>query len=521
MGLLKQAALVLAAGLALAGCTHTIAPAPQITAEFAKAEALADAGCYSCLQEALPIYQRFAGLASPPPGAAERLFNTAVLIAVREKELGIPADASVARARQLVVPSRQAVLDAAMLVIGDTSGLDPEQRAQLTGRVRPSLEPDNPVRRALDAYSPSDVTATYVGLTIDCEQPRLLDSVDMVRLKAAYADSPLLQFRLATCARPSAPSVSDIRAADPRWTDTLYWEGRRELVASMGRAIDFGKALGFFAQGREAFPASLMLSMAWANTNLAGEEFEGALSGFNDVLARYPTHRDALSGRMQALSYLMRHDEAIATATTILDLGTWNISDANYWRAWNRYQIKQFDAAWVNVENATKGLSNARVYMLAGLIAYARKDLPVAVDRFDRAFQVDSSACDAVWMSGLVSIDENALAIAAPKFTRGMTCFISAASALRAELARYEDTVAKRGTPPTSRDERQMQRLKHDADTAEEKSAQSAFNGAQCYARTGNKAVALNHVDAAIAHPSMREKALALKAAIEKLPNRD
>ena len=53
----------------------------------------------------------------------------------------------------------------------------------------------------------------------------------------------------------------------------------------------------------------------------------------------------------------------------ILELGTWNIPDALYWRAWNRYQIKEYDPAWEDVENAIKGLSNARVYMLAGLIS--------------------------------------------------------------------------------------------------------------------------------------------------------
>jgi hypothetical protein len=157
--------------------------------------------------------------------------------------------------------------------------------------------------------------------------------------------------------------------------------------------------------------------------------------------------------------------------------------------------------------------------MLAGLIAYARKDLPIAVDRFDTAFKVDPSACDAVWMSGLVSIDQTELAVAGPKFTRGMTCFVSAASGLRQERARLDMMIQKRGTPANARDERNLDRLQRDADTAELKSAQSAFNGAQCYARTGGKGLALNLVDVAIAHPGMREKAEALKALIEKLPN--
>ncbi len=261
-----------------------------------------------------------------------------------------------------------------------------------------------------------------------------------------------------------------------------------------------------------------MLTMAWAHANMIGEEFEGALSGFDDVLAGQPAHRDALNGRMQALSYLLRHGDAVATATRILDLGTWHIADANYWRAWNRYHLKDYEAAWADVENAIRGLSNSRVYMLAGLIGYARKDLPTAVARFDRAYELDSSACDATWMSGLVSIDQNELEIAAPKFTRGMSCFVSAAAALREDRANRGAAIAKRGTPPTAREQAQLDRLQRDADTADEKSAQSAYNAAQCYARTGQKRMALNLIAVAIAHPKMSEKAMAMKSAIEKLP---
>ena len=58
-----------------------------------------------------------------------------------------------------------------------------------------------------------------------------------------------MQFRLSTCGRPAAPNVGALREADPRWTDTLYWEGRRELASSLGRAIDFPKVLGLYGAG--------------------------------------------------------------------------------------------------------------------------------------------------------------------------------------------------------------------------------------------------------------------------------
>ena len=515
---MKRHHLAFAVVLSLSACAAR-GPSPQLVADTVQAEAAFRAGCYTCLKESLAIYERHLQTKQPPVGTHQRAFDAALLIAIREKELGIPADVAMIKARQLVVPTRLAVLEAAELFIGDTTGLDAEQRSQVGPRTRPQLELGNDKRRALDALPASDFAAKYVALAIDCEQPKLMESVDVKGLLSAHEGVPLLRFRLALCGQRGAPEAGALREADPRWTDTLYWEGRRELASAIGRAIDLPKVLSLYSEGRNAFPSSIMLTMAWANANIIGEEFEAALYGFENVLANQPAHRDALNGRMQALSYLLRHEDAVATATRLLDLGTWHIADANYWRAWNRYHLEEYDTAWADVENAIKGLSNSRVYMLAGLIGYARKDLAAAVDRFDRAYEVDSSACDAAWMSGLVSIDQNELTTAAPKFTRGMSCYVSAAAALREERGQRDAAIAKRGTPATAREQAQQARLQRDADTADEKSAQSAYNAAQCYARSGQKAMALNLINVAIAHPKMSDKAIVMKAAIEKLPN--
>ena len=512
----------LLAVLCLSAACAAKGPPPQLVAEVARADALFRAGCYNCLKEALAIYQKN----KVPQGA----FDAALLIAIREKELGIPSDEALRLVTELPAeaPSlaqgnhfaarRQALLEGAQLVVGETSGLDPIQRAALTGRDRPRVEQDNPKRRALDVLFGKDVAATYVALTIDCESQKLIETVDIDGLTKQYEGSPLLQFRLWRCGRPAqGKHLAALRAGDPRWTDTLFWEARSAIAGAPGGVIDLSKVIALYGEGRAAFPRSLALTMAWANANLSSEEFAQAQTGFDDVLAAFGEHRDALIGRVQALSYQMQHPEAVATATRVIDLGTWHLGDAYYWRAWNRYHLKEYETAWSDVESATKGLANARVYMLAGLIAYERKELPTAVQRFDRAYEIDSSACDAAWMSGLVSIDQQMLATAAPKFTRAMSCFISSAAALRQNRTQVERQIASRGTPATDRETRVMERFTRDADNAEEKSAQSAFNAAQCYARTGDKGMALNLVDVAIGHPRMNEKAVALKAAIEKL----
>jgi tetratricopeptide (TPR) repeat protein len=512
--------------------------------EMAKAGSLMKAGCYRCLQESLAIYQRLAAMQRPPAGAEKGAFDAAILVAVREKELGIPADESMERALRLASqpasqalrlasqpaspadslaqgnPGPLAVVEAARLVVGELSGYDPEQRAQLTGRGRPPIGLTNPVRRALDEALETELATVYVGLTIDCESSLLVETVDLPALMTLYDGVPLMQFRLSRCGRPAiAPRLAALRAGDPRWADTLFWEARAALTGSAATGIDFPRALALFNEGRAAFPGSLAMTMSWANTNMSAEEFESSLAGFDEVLAKFPTHRDALIGRATALSYLMRHTEAVEATSSVIDLGTWHIGDAYYWRAWNRYHLKEYEAAWADAEHAIKGLSNTRVYTLAGLIAYARKEVPTAIQRFDRAYEIDSSNCDATWMSGLASIDLNELAVAAPKFTRAMSCFVKSAAALREDAQRIDGTIARRGTPATARETRQRERALRDAENADERSAQSAFNAAQCLARTGDKAQALTHVEVAAQHPRMREKALALKAAIEKLPD--
>jgi tetratricopeptide (TPR) repeat protein len=502
-------------------------PSPQVLAELGRADALLRQGCYNCLKEARAIYTRLSAVPKPPPAAKQGVFDAAMLIAIRERELGIFPRATFDQARQLaaalppapppaIAPS--VLLDAAELFIGDTSGMDPEQRAQFTGRGRPPLEPTNPARRALDAHVATNIVADYLALAIDCEQPPLRESIDPAAILSRRSGIPLMRFGLAICARAGVPSAESIREADPRFTDTLLREARTARVGSPTTGVDLPKVVALLTPAREAFPASFPITLFWADSNQSLAEFDLALSGFDAVVASAPTHRDALRGRMTSLSYLMRHDEAIAAATRLIDLGTWHIGDAYYWRAWNYYNLKNYEPAWQDVEKALTLISNSSVYMLAGLIEYARTNLPMAMQRFDHSFQLDRSNCDAMWMSGLVNVDQEEWAPASPKFSTAMTCFVTAAASAKGDLDRHEAVILRGGKEPTPRQLKQRDTYQKAIVTAEERAAQSAFNAAQGYARIGRKSLALNHVEMAIVHPRMKEKAEALKAAIEKLP---
>ncbi len=378
-------------------------------------------------------------------------------------------------------------------------------------RSRPQNPKPLPQRVALEPAIATSFVAEYLALAIDCDFLLSREALAVDALLTKHAASPLLRFRVALCGRRGA--IGALRAEDSRWTDALFFEGRAEMTAAQERAADPDKALPLYVAAHDAFPESIAMTLAVANVNDSLANFEPALAAYDSVLDISSTHRDAMLGRVKSLSYLARHVEAVDAATKMIALGTWLIGDAYYWRAWNRYSLKAYEPAWDDVEHAIKLQSNSAVYMLAGLIAYERKDLPTAILRFDRSYQLDASNCDAEWMSALVNVDQTFYGEASPKFTRAMSCLVSTAARAKDDLAALEQsnrTLAQKA--------KQAATLRSRIETSEERAAQSAFNAAQCYALVGNRSMALTHVDVAMAHPKMREKAAALKAAIEKLP---
>ena len=508
---------------AMVACAARVAPeSPALLTEENAADALVREGCYQCLEQALATYERIADTPRGPSAARRGAFDAAVLLAARARELGIPPEPFLSRARRHAtrLPAAppaslppSAYLDAAELIVGELSGFDSDVRQQRSERLRRSAAPEAPrapARLALHQGSATDIVAVYLRLAIDCEEARARREINAAQLIERHGDSPLLRFRLALCA-VGGRSPASLREQDARWLDALFFEGRAEL--SRRPVADVAKAVEFLAAAHAAFPASLAITVALGNAQNALSEYEAALVSFDAVLAETPTHREAGLGRTMSLSYLSRHPEAIAEATRLIGLGTWLIGDAYYWRAWNRFQLKELDTAWADIEEASKLNVETSVFTLAGFIAYARKELDVAVNRLDRAFALDPTNCEAVWTAGLVHVDQQAFGDAAPKFSRGMTCFASAATQAESEIAETE-----KASYAEALKARRIAAAQKRVETARFRGAQSAFNAANCYLRLGQKVFALVHVDAAAAHPQLKEKAITLRATIEKLP---
>jgi tetratricopeptide (TPR) repeat protein len=511
--------------------THCAARAPALTpaelADAGRAEALMRDGCYACLREAADIYARLVEPATrrAPERVLRDALETAVLLAVREKELGLTPDASLARARALgsrlpavnasadsatrVAPA--VLIEAADAVIGDVTALDAEERQQKEEGKLPQQGGVTPetlerLRQTLASASLSasgsastpDPTASYLAIAMHCEQPRgssptqaTMAATAAASLLAAIVEDestapPLLRYRAAICSsgeRSAALALTKMREADPRWAEIYFFEGKYEM-GSPARSADTERAVALLTQAGAAFPDSIAIRLMLANALDLNGDAAPALDAFDRVLAARPAHVDARLGRLRNLSYLSRTDEAIAAATAMIDAATWHVGDAYYWRAWNRYQARQFDQAWADVRQAMSLLSNTAVYALAGSIAYARKELDTAVAHFNRAFEIDPSNCLAAWSAGLAHVDRAAWPAAAGTFSKATACFAAAAATARKELANIE----KAALSPATK-ERRLASTRKRIESAEDLRQQATLNAARTFVRAWMPAV--------------------------------
>ncbi|MCC7177621.1 MAG: hypothetical protein IT177_04445 [Acidobacteria bacterium] len=518
---------MVAAGVAAAAGCAARGPSAETTAALSNADALVRQGCYVCLQEAASILEKQVS-ASPsrPATVAARLVEARILEGLRQRELGIDSSKAFARARELAGlpgappaggPHRSgnrragndgldytALLDLADLVTGDPMapvfGTRTLPYPQWQARVKATSA-------ALGSAIPASRLATYVAISAACEDRQLREAFDAGAIAKAHPDTPLLTWRLATCTLGPDESVAALAEQDPRWHEALWYLGRRQLATSR----DVRRASELFARAAAGLPDAPAVLLSLAGAQQALRQLEPALATYDRVLAITPTARPALLGRVICLTHLGRHAEAVATATTMIELGTFLIGDARYWRAWNHYQLGSLAAAEADAEHALRLMSNTNAYTLAGVVKYDLKKLDEAEERLKRAREMDSANCQALWYLGLVRTARPDWAAGASDFATAVSCYTQAAATARAEL----EALDRSNDPPETR---AAARAEHQAtlESSELRAAQSAYNAAHCMARAGDRAGALNYLAMAAEHPEMKPQADRLRASLPR-----
>lgn len=502
---------VILLGVVAAHCASNARPALQPQPDVAPADALVESGCYRCLQEAYGIYERAMSSPVPPPGIREKVFATSVLLAMREKELGLDAARWMERAAGLATADEMRYLDVVSRLpwtnAGSAVDFDPPRRLLPSALPEWLSEPPSATHQLLEQYVLAALRCTFGGGTLAADVDARLD-----------LSRPLIRYRTALCGLAGRQPLQALVATDPRFVEALFFIGRYELAASVrpaGIAPDpadhpLVRALPALLSAHEGLPEAPIVTIVLANLMRSRTELPRALALYDEALALRPTQRDALLGRVITLTYLERAEEAIAAAGRLIELGSPHVGSGFYWRAWNQYQQGRLEAAAADIARAKGLLINDDVMTLSGMVAYDQKRAADARADFDDAVRMNPEKCIARWYLGLLNLDEEAWLPAVSSFGSAGGCYQRAADTLRSEIARLPADL------PADVRAQQLTTFDRNISASLRQAGRSFFNAAQASLRVGDTAAAAAHAHAAAGYEEMKERAEVLIETLER-----
>jgi tetratricopeptide (TPR) repeat protein len=500
--------VIVVVALGSAGCTSARLR-QQAALELQKADALAAIGCHGCLTDALAVYERI------KPGAPalrttvdRRIVRTSLLLAMRTKELGLPSGAHLDRARRLLAqaPAGDAMtarVDLVDLLPADPGSPPPEtaddQRRALTSNR------DRLIARLTRPRGPSDDAEldAYIDLALGCGWRHLLQK-DFSPAAAAGSipRTPLLQYRLDACT-PAVTPFESLLAAQPRFAEAHLWAARAAVSGMrVTSAAERARAVTHYVKARDAFPDSPAIVMELANT-VAIASYREALPLYERVLQLVPGHQEAMYRAGLCLSYLRRHQQAVATFTDLMGRGRWRIGDSLYWRAWNRHQLRELEAAWADVEEAKQTLYSTEVYTLAGIIAYDRQQLDVARPNLEKGVELSARNCGAAWYLGLVHAAQERWPLAGATFVAASGCYRRDADDSRRTLAGAQAAT----TLSEQAKAEQIAAAQAAIDESVRQEGLAAYNAAFGFVRANQAADARPWLDLALKHDEVKARA--------------
>ena len=407
--------LSLATSAACAVRPATIAAPAATISSTAAIDALIARGCFGCLTQAYN--------AAIAASNQIRTFESALLLTARAKELGLPYGPWLERARA-AVPEGPDWSD--YLAIVQSLRIDPlanDRDAILVETLKHRASPETVTawRTDLAAGAGSPLLRAYLELSLICQYIVADRNVTIAATVQRFHDVPLIEYRAGACGPAQAAHLTAVRDAVPEFADIDFLLGR--YAVDIPRQPDQEEALRRFTAARGAFPESPAVLASLAELRRDREEWTEALEAYDATLTLVPTHRDALLGKVVTLSHLGRHDEAVAAATRVLELGSWFTGEAYYWRAWNEYHLARIEEARIDTDRAKGLMHNASVLVLSGMIEWHERRFDESEAELQDALTLDAGQCEAAFLLGAVRAERRQWASGAAAFELAERCY--------------------------------------------------------------------------------------------------
>lgn len=489
--------------------------APLASPEAQRLVAASDAevlrGCLKCLESAASGYDRAAALGAP--AVASKSATAWLLLAVRQRELGIADDAALERARSLGGGAVDAALFVAARLPFRSEAVSKEKVAPSGRELFEAMEGrgSSPQLSALmEEAAQGEIAARYLLLSAQCSWGR---SGDAVKPNGVLDGGGLLAFRWATCStRPDQDAIAaefdSLLAIEPRFHEVHFFQGRAALV--MRRALTAERE---FFKAADALP---QMAAAWGMlgaTRLALEEYAEAAEDMSRVLAIEPAQREALLIQARAFASLGRYEDAARAAGKVVDMGQWYVSDANYWLAFAETHLGRLQEADLHVREARRtNPMHGDTARLSGLVAFRRDELARAREEFGLALSRNADDCESVYHLGLIDQREQAWTGSRERFARALACYER--EVLELEQARRG---IEAGNDPQIRADVSLARNGRRLADARRSLAASSLGLAEAAAQTGDFDTALARATDAAAHPDFVARVADLRRRVEAL----
>ena len=425
---------VLLVTLATTGAACAVhAPPPAVppavdSSAAANIDALVQRGCFRCLDQA-----QQEALAA---GDQVRIFETALLLVARAKELGLPFSTWLhqALAATPAGPDSSDYLAIVQALRTDPLADDRDIVLLDTLKNRATAQTVAAWRTDLAAGSGSPLLRTYLELSLVCQYIVEDRNVTIAAAVQRFHDVPLIEYRAGACNAAQAPHLREAREAVPEFAEVDFFLGR--YAVEIPQQPDQEEGLRRFDAARAAFPQSPVILASLGELHRDREEWTEALEAYDAALALVPTHRDALLGRLVTLSHLGRYDEAMAAATRIIELGSWFTGEAYYWRAWNEYHLSRIDDARSDTDRAKGLMHNSAVLVLSGMIEWHERRLEESEAELQDALTLDAGQCEAAFLLGTVRAERRQWAPGAAAFELAQRCYDLSVTLRRETIAR-------------------------------------------------------------------------------------
>lgn len=531
-------ACLLFVGLLAAGACASAPKTQPGVLELAKADRLVSEGCYDCLSEAREIYATFA-VGKARPSILPRLFETTVLLGLREKELALDPSKRFEVARALVpeLPptySAKTYLDMAIAVLPDRIGT---AQRRMAGIKRPSAADYGTWQASLQTGTDSILFRRYLSISLDCAfgaslgvpprspaqsatatgarpatpAPATSPVSAFAAMPPASTDPPgnLLAYRRANCARVDKVLLTGLAEGDERFLEAGVLAGR--IRSQMPTSKEMADARKWLKAASAKWPASPAVSFAYGAVFQTSGDCRTALTHFDHTLALEPQHEAAQLNRLICLSYTKQHPDAIAQGTKMITEGV-EEGEARYWRAWNLRETGKLADARIDSDRAKQLIYNDRILTLAGQIEHDQDDLDIAEKDLSTAAKLNENNCIAPWYFALVKYKRQAWPATAEAFIGAMTCYRGAVAYDRSKLDAMKTLEGIDEEFRASQIAAFEIAIKDD----EGQVSASALNAAINYARANNREKALEYCDLAAKDPDRAKQAAELRAMIVK-----